>query len=202
MSRAAEFNRALDHLYRQRTRWLRQILGRRERGPHPKLGRTKIDNTIRVLQQLASEALANRLAKSEFTRSVAHKKSWHVKGWGWREKQRSFNHWFDRYIQYRSCVYVIWKSKNCVYVGKTRMGSGRPSSHFEKHWFHGATRIDIYALRGKRPLPSLECLAIHRFQPAENRQRAQSLKWTTACPLCKVHKDIQSELRAIFRLKS
>ena len=49
--------------------------------------------------------------------------------------------------------------------------------------------------------PMLECLAMHRFQPTYNAAKAETKKWTSKCPLCQVHRNIWTELRAIFRLK-
>lgn len=201
MARAVEFRKAIEKLFRRRADRLLSILGGRPPGAPLLFGRRQVKRTIKKLQGLASASLATRLARKEFSKSVDKKKSWRVKGWGREEKKNSFNKWFDEHIPYKRCVYVFWKGKHCVYAGKTKGGAGRPSSHFEKYWFNGNTRIDIYALRGKRSLPTLECLAIHRFQPKENKNRAQSSKWTKKCPLCKVHKDIKSELQSIFRLR-
>jgi hypothetical protein len=201
MAREVQFKKTLDKLFRQRTYWLRNILGRPTPGAPPKLDKRRIDHVIRELQAIASGSLATKLAKTEFSSSVEKKKRWHVKGRGREGKRRIFNEWYDKHIPFERCVYVFWNKKKCIYVGKTKRGAGRPSSHFDKYWFNGVTRVDVYALGGKRSLPALECLAIHRFQPKENKQKAQPLKWTRECPLCKVHRDIESELRSIFRLR-
>jgi hypothetical protein len=201
MSRAVEFKKTLDGLFRDRSYWLRHVIGKGRPGAPPAFGRKKLRRAIQRLQELASEALASELARIEFADSVARKKSWHVRGYGWRGRKRNFNTWFDEHIPYRSVVYVFWKQRQCIYVGKTRLGVGRPSNHFEKHWFTGVTRIDIYAVRGKRSLPCIECLAIHRFRPSENTNKAQSARWTTKCPLCKVHRGIKSEVESIFKRK-
>lgn len=201
MAKAVQFRRTVDRLFRRRASWLRNALGKPIPGAPPSFGRREREKAIDQLQGLASDSLARKLAKKEFLRSVDKKKSWHVKGWGRDEKRQLFNGWYEEHIPYRRCIYIFWKGNKCVYVGKTKGGAGRPSAHFEKHWFSGATRIDIYALRGKKSLPALECLAIHRFQPRENKNKAQTAKWTKKCPLCKVHRDIKSELRSIFSLR-
>lgn len=161
MSRVGDFRRTLDNLFRDRTFWLQNVMGRGRPGAPPGFGRKKVQRAISKLQTIASEALASKLAKAEFEKCIAKKKSWHVKGFGSEGKKRKFNAWFEKRVPYRSVVYAFWKGRRCVYIGKTSHGRGRPSNHFEKNWFGGVTRIDIYAVKGKRSLPSIECLAIH-----------------------------------------
>jgi hypothetical protein len=163
-----------------------------------------VDGTIARLQDFASDALADALARKEFRDGARKRRSWHPKrgkGRGVDEKRRSFNEWFDDRLGAGTFIYVFWNRRKCIYVGKTRGSGRRVSSHFEKHWFAGVTRIDLYPTTGKRVLPALECLAIHRFQPIRNKFRAERRKWTHKCELCKVHRLIDSELRQIFRLR-
>lgn len=201
MARAVEFRSILDKLFRRRTHWLRSIPGGRNPGAPPKFGRREREQAIKKLQGIASASLATKLAKAKFSDAAAEKKSWQVKGRGDKARKARFSEWFEKHVSYRSFIYVFWKRGKCIYVGKTRNGVGRPSEHFEKKWFNGITRIDLYGLRGRRSLPALECLAIHRFQPLKNKNRAQTAKWTKRCPLCKIHKFIASELRSIFALR-
>jgi len=198
MAKTVQFKDTLEGLFTRRTYWLRHVIGKRSPGAPPVFSKENVDGAIKKLQGIASAALATKLARTEFSRSIDKKKSWQVKGYGRKAKKRIFKAWFDEHIPYRSCIYAFWKGRKCVYVGRTREGVGRPSSHFNIHWFNGITRIDIYALRGRRSLPALECLAIHRFQPKENENRAQKAKWTKRCPLCKVHRSIKAELTSIF----
>lgn len=160
--------------------------------------------TITRLQDLASEALADKLARDEFEDAVRQRRSWHAKmgkGRGVDAKRRSFNQWFDRELGHGTYVYVFWNGRRCVYVGKTAKSGKRISSHFDKHWFGGVTRVDLYALTGRRVLPALECLAIHRFRPTRNKFRAEKRKWTKRCQLCAIHRTIDRELSSIFRLR-
>jgi hypothetical protein len=156
------------------------------------------------MQRLASDALARDLARAEFDSQVVHKKAFHPKkgkGWGRRAKKASFNSWFDAWFGPGPTIYVFWAKRKCLYVGKTNGNGRRVSSHFEKHWFSAATRIDVYEVSRSRSLTSLECMGIHRFQPTRNRFRAERRKWTRKCPLCRVHKEIESEIRGLFRLR-
>jgi len=204
MARANQFNHALNDLFKRRTVWLRSILEQPKRGAPTKLTKFHIKNYILKLQRLASDSLSHDLAKDEFENGVRQRKSWHLtksKGWGYRQKKQSFNTWFNDHISGKNCIYVCWNKRDCIYVGKTTKGPRRISGHFEKIWFNKVTRIDVYESRGRRYLPALECIAVHRFQPKENRSKAETKKWTRKCPLCDIHKNIEHELKAIFRLR-
>jgi hypothetical protein len=196
------FTRVLDKLYRRRTQWLRTILTRRERGRPRVLSRTKRDREIRKLQHIASQALPRKLARKAFEESDVKKRYWRVKGWGDELKEKLFRQWIRKRIPRRhGKIYVLWAGKRCRYVGRT-IGSGmRPSIYFQQSWFRGVTRIDVYSTSKKRALPRLECLAIHRFWPTENSIRAAKKKWARKCPVCRIHRDIEHELRGIFSFR-
>ena len=200
MSYASRFRDELNLLFERRTDWLQNALGSRPGAP-PIFNRKHVDRAIINMQELASDALSRSMARHEFDRAVYFKKSWHVKrgkGRGYREKRDSFKDWYEYEIESPVCIYVFWRERDCMYVGKTANGAWRPSSHFDKVWFQSVTRVDIYSTRGRRPLSALECLAIHRFQPKINRFRPAKHKWTTKCQLCKLHREIEKELRSIF----
>lgn len=203
MSKKGEFISELNKLYRRRTHWLRSAIGERVPGPPPTFTRKTVDNGIRRLQGIASEAYANALAKEQFAQYAPMKRAWQVRGYGRPEKRRLFDQWYARRIGVlRNCVYVFWgKRGRCVYIGRTGSGGSRPRNHFEKHWFGDVRRIDVYPVRQASQLPKLECLAIHRFDPSRNKMRAARQRWTKKCPMCKIHRDIHRELRRIFRFK-
>jgi hypothetical protein len=204
MSRAGEFWRELDDLFDRRTTWLRSVFERPRPGKPRKLARKHVQQSIARLQALASEEWAHDFARREFQDAVEFKRSWHPKrgkGWGRDAKRTAFDDWFGEEVRGGPTIYAFWNRKRCVYVGKTTGSGRRVSSHFVKHWFSGVTRIDVYAVKGTRKLPALECLGIHRFQPSRNKFRAERRKWTTKCALCETHRAIDEELRAMFRLK-
>ena len=201
MSHKAEFNRILNRLHERRTDGIRRLLIPRP-GPLQTLTKRRRERKIRELQEVASKALAKKLARAEFEKIVDDKKVWRTKGWGKDRKGRIFRSWVrDEIAPKWGKVYVFWKKRECRYVGRTRRRGLRPSSHFERSWFNGTTRIDVYLTRQKRNAPRLECLAIHRFRPTKNKVRAAKQKWTPRCPLCAVHKKIRNELRQIYRFR-
>lgn len=203
MSKSAEFRRELTDLFQRRTHWLRAVIQRPRKGAPPKFQRRHVNEAIGRLQDLASAAFAVGLARREFDRSVRFRRSWRAtasKGRQFAAKRKHFARWYEDNFGASPCVYVFWEGKTCEYVGRTGRGGARPSSHFEKLWIQGLTRVDVYTSTA-RALPALECLAIHRFRPTRNKTRAASRKWTRKCPLCALHRDIDSELRDIFRLR-
>lgn len=204
MSTTSEFRHELVGLFYRRTHWLRTLFEGPRPGQPPGLDRHHIRRAIATLQNLASEAFAHDLARDEFEQSVDFRRSWHAKrgkGRGADAKRTAFNQWFDDNVGAGPRIYAFWRRRVCAYVGKTSGSGRRISAHFDKAWFISVTRVDVYASTGKRALPALECLAIHRFQPRRNKFRAERKKWTRRCPLCSIHRSIEGELRDIFRLR-
>lgn len=172
-------------------------------GKPPNFSRKKVGAGIGKLQELASNAFAGKLAKLEFNEHVASRKNYHVKGRGPDDKKTKFEKWFShRFGKPKGLIYAFWGNhKKCIYIGRTGAHGSRPSSHMEKYWFSGVKRVTIFVVRGKSHIPKLECLAIHHFQPTRNKNKAATKRWTKACPLCKKHQHIESELRDIFRFR-
>lgn len=201
MSHQTKFNRTLERLYERRTDKLRHILTGKS-GPLLTLTKKKRESKIRELEEIASKALAKRMAKKGFRALVIRKKTWRTKGWRTDKKQQIFRAWIRTKISAkRGKIYVFWKKRECRYVGRTRGRGSRPSHHFKRGWFNGTTRIDVYLAHQRRSIPLLECLAIHRFRPTRNKVKAAKESWTPKCPLCAIHKKIRSELRKIYRFR-
>jgi hypothetical protein len=201
MSHAGEFNRILDKLYERRTDALRRILSPKQ-GRARTLTKRQREHRISELQNIVSTSIANSLARREFAKAITEVKTWPARGGGREAKRKQFRQWVREEVhKKRGKVYIFWRGDECRYVGRTRGRGTRPSHHFRKGWFTGTTRIDVYVTEQKRSVPSVECLAMHRFQPTRNRIRASKQKWTPRCPLCKIHKTIRAEVRKIYRFR-
>src|SRR5215472_3070763 len=198
MSYQAKFNRILDKLYMRRTAKLRCLLVS-QNGRPPGLTKKRREHKIEELQEIASNALAKKLAKAIFEKTIDEKRTWRTKGWGIHAKRKYFREWIRKRIHshHGGKVYVFWRGHECRYVGRTRGGGARPSQHFRRGWFAGTTRIDVYLAPQKRSVPRLECLAMHHFLPSGNRMKAARQKWTPKCPLCRIQKKIRNEIREI-----
>lgn len=204
----AQFKKQLYKLFDDRVHWLVSSIGSRKVGKPPEFNRKKVSQAIIKLQELASETIADAYAKKEFNKLVVvEKKQWHLKnkGWGREQKRQNFDKWFDRNIPSKNCIYVFWSNRNgksvCIYIGKTESGKGRPQSHFDKYWFGKVTRIDVYSVAAPSHVLKLECLAKHRFQPTENKNKPPDKRWYKKCPVCDVRVFIHDELRSIFSIK-
>jgi|SRR5271155_1918598 len=198
MAFSKTFERELGRLFRKRTFWLRQKLGTSGAGKPPVFNRKTVKGGIERLQQIASDALARKLARVAFDENVKSHNNRQIKGRGPAEKKANFEKWFVRFKETKGVVYVFWgKNGECVYVGRTGSHGSRPASHFEKFWFSRVKRVTIFDVKGRSRVARLECLAIHRFQPTRNVNMAAPRK----CPLCKTHRYIRDELHDIFRFK-
>jgi len=202
MSFQGKFNKRLDRLFRKRTGWLRRALTTSP-GPVPVLLKASRERNIRRLQKIAHAALARKLAKTHFDDSVAKRKTWTPNGSrSVAAKGQNFRAWARENIdQANGKVYVFYHKRRCKYVGRTKGRGSRPSRHFKKEWFKGTTRIMVYMAPRKSEIPRLECLAVHRFRPTENKARAARQKWSPECPLCTLDRKIKSEIRSIFRFR-
>jgi hypothetical protein len=204
MKAQKQFEQELDRVFKERTHWLRQAVVGARPGKPPTFDKSKLSKRIEKLQFIASQCLVDEVVRSEFDRLVNEKRQWHPKrgkGKGIEEKKRSFDDWFDLSILFPNYVYIFWADSNCKYVGRSVRGKGRPQQHFEKYWFAPVTRIDVYSTSKASEVPKLECLAIHRFNPSENKKCAAMRKWSKKCPICSVNKLIKDELCNIFRFK-
>lgn len=201
MAHLTTFEKKLDQLFLDRTYSIRSNLGLKKRGPRPQMTRKKINNAIGQLQDLTSNILARGLAIKEFDQNALPKKGRKIIGRGWKKQKESFDQWFRKtFPKQNDLVYVFWNNKQCVYVGRTGRGGSRPSSHFSQKWCR-ITRVDVYPTKSKSHTPKLECLAVHRFEPSINNYKPSEKKWTKKCPLCAVHRQIEKDLRKIFRIK-
>lgn len=200
MAHRKQFENVLKELFKRRTNWLTGEVFSRRPGKPPSFSRRILNSKINELQKIVSHAFARTIAKDEFTKCVTCNKSWHIRGRGPEEKGNNFKKWLGRYFSNsKNLVYIFWGNRNrCIYVGRTNSGLHRPVSQFDKHWIHKAKRIDIYLTKSYKDIPKLECLAIHRFEPLHNRQKAATKDWTSKCPLCQIHKWVEYELKNIF----
>lgn len=197
------FEAELTKLFRVRTHRLRSHFWPVV-GSTPALGRQRVSKAISSLQAIAeSSYLGSRPAKA-ILKNYDYKRQWHPKmgkGWGHSAKKNAFKNWYEKCVTTRNCVYAFWHHKRCLYVGRTLNGKGRPTSHFEKHWFGKATRLDVYGFERKRDVPRFECMLTHKFNPAYSRILPSSKKYYSRCPICDNNRLIRDEIKSLFRLR-
>jgi len=166
-SRAAkQFESELQRLFRARTHELRNYMWPSS-GMAPKLTTKRIKRTIIKLSNIAEADYLKSHDARNLLKSFDYKCQWHSKkgkGFGRIAKKRSFKDWYDKRITTKNCVYAIWNRSRCLYVGRTLNGKGRPTAHFEKHWFGKATRVDVFGFDRRRDVPRFECMMTHKHQ--------------------------------------
>jgi hypothetical protein len=199
-----QFDATLDQLFASRTHWLKSLIRKKSPGAAPKINRKKIQKAIRKLQGSAVEALLTSRLLRPLGDFFDQKKQWHPKkgkGFGVEAKAKAFRAWYDEHIHYSNCVYAFWNGNSCLYIGRTLNGKGRPSSHFNKHWFSKATRIDIYCSSAKKRVPAFECRLTHVHEPSYSRLRPARSKYFWRCEICEVEGEIRNEMKSIFALR-
>lgn len=167
------FERQLRHLF---DHWSADLVSfvRPRRGPAPKLSKRKLRAAIGRMPDAAEVCQFRSKVVLGMRDRHERRVRWRVRtdgGRGPQAKRAAFEDWYERRVGAKNCGYGFWAGRICRYVGRTTAGRHRPKTHFEKHWAVGVTRVDVYVGRGRRALPSLECLAMHRFQPSHNRAR-------------------------------
>jgi|SRR2546428_1958228 len=202
-SRAARrFEDGLDKLFAERTHWLRGLVRRRSPGRPPTFNRKKVQRRIRQLQENAESALVGNVFRPDFDKLYDSRHYWRAGGRrGIPIKRKAFGRFWEEKIRTHKYIYLFWEDGTCRYVGRTGRSRRRPQTHFTKPWFRSVSRIDVYSSRTASALPKLECLAVHRFQPTENRVRPANRKWSKKCPICKTRREIRQEVKQIFRLR-
>ncbi len=201
MAHLKQFQTKLDNLFRAHTNPLRTQLGLKIRGKKTVVNRSKVQKTIKELQNIASQIIQGRIARIKFDQNIKKSHSRKLFGRGVKAQSRNLEQWISKTFEdHSNFVYVFWRGKECLYVGRTGNGGKRPSAHLSHKWCN-ATRIKIYAARTPSQTPMLECLAIHRFKPKKNVARASMVKWQKKCPICKLNKEIANELHWIFAFK-
>ena len=200
---AAKFDRELSDLFDDRIHQIRSYVWP-TRGAAPKVTKTRVKESIARLQALAERAVIRAKDGKRVFSGYDHKKQWHPKkgkGVGRPEKARQFKLWYDKNITTKNCVYVFWARKKCLYVGRTLNGKGRPSSHFEKHWFSAATRLDIFSFDRKREVPRFECMFTHKHRPSRSKMKPSKKKYYARCQVCEARELVSQEVKWLFRLK-
>ena len=191
-------------MFDMRTRWLRNALGGGPPGRIPKFSREKVNRAISRMQETATEALARGAAREALRLRADPKIGWRIgpgKGWTRDAKKKEFLRWYKSTVRHRYCIYVFWADSTCLYVGQSTTGGGRVAAHFKEWWFSQASRIDVYPARASGSLPMLECLGIHWLHPKHNKIRAARRRWTRRCQICDLQRDIELEVRYIFRMR-
>lgn len=199
MSYKKLYTRELNNLFKRRTKRLRDFMGIKKQGKAHNINKIIINKSIIKLQNIISATNSKKYFNNAIKNYTFDDRRYHLKGFGYYDKVRKFKNWFNDTINYKNIVYIFWNKKTCLYVGRTKGGANRPTSHLDTHKTKGWTRVNIYLVNSKSYLPMIECLAIHNYIPKHNRIKPANPKWTKSCPICKEHRLIKQEINDIFK---
>lgn len=195
------FERKLEELFHTKTHSIRKEMGLKNKGKSENMSRPEI---LKVIDELKEEAVKIRgpeLIREAFKNHAPSKKSWRVKGVGYKNKKEKFKKWCEKKLpREQSFIYVFWNKNLCLYVGRTERGISRPSAHFREADFKFTTRVDIYPV-SKSLTTKLECIGIHRWKPKINGVKASDKKYAKYCPIHRICDNLETDLKNIFRIK-
>ncbi len=199
MSLENQFSKKLDDLWKRRTASLRALVVRKGSGQLLQFTRGRRDRLIDQAQGIATRVLLKREGHKEFKRVVHRRQLRQIIGRGTNDRGERFVSWVREKVR-GPIVYAFWRNRKCLYVGKG--GSWRRLRGYAKSvYIREASCVEIFQITGKSQLAKAECLATHLYTPRDNKVKAAEVRWGKACPICKKHDRIRSELKAIFKMK-
>lgn len=189
----------MDEAIERRTEYLRRLVVPAAQGAPMKYTRKVRDGLKKKLLSRASEVLVRGQAQEEFSKTTEKRHLRFISGFGIQNRFDRIYRWARKRID-GPIVYAFWRGKKCLYVGKGK--SHRRLKHYEKSiYLWQADSLEVWQVGVKSRLPRAECLAIHLFNPRDNKQKAAKVKWGKGCPICKRHDEVASEISALLRLR-
>lgn len=196
MALHTQFHRKLDQLWKRQTENLRSLIQPKPGKPLAFTRATR-NRLIAQLLELATQFLLRRSARRTFQETYVKRRLFHLRGRGRLERGESLVT-FARSLS-GPIVYVFWKGKHCLYVGKGKKPS-RLVSH-RKSYGREADSVEVYLVRSRTSLPKAECLATHMFAPRDLAIRPSRVAWGKKCPVCALHDKIRRELFGLFAMR-
>jgi len=208
MRRATNTVKLLRHVFStRRALILSKLRLSSDGGPHNRLNIWGFEKKLRV----AAQKDLRREAKWHLKQHVKRKRN---QKWKFRFPGGATAEEFDKKTHERlghiprherRLIYLYWGYKPgqsgrlCLYVGKTDGHLGRPANHKEILKKYRVTQTWLFQVRSSRRLAAAECLAIHAYDPKENRRKAERPKYQTECEICKRIRKAWREFRPVVR---
>ena len=199
MALAKHFSNELESLWKRRTAELRSLVIPRGAGQPTKFSRQLRDRLINRLLDDATKILLSREGRSEFHAVAPRRRLWQIKGHGLLKRGGNLLDWAEAKLK-GPIVYVFWKGKRCLYVGKGETWK-RLRSYEKSAYIVQSTCIEVFLVPSKSQLGKAECLATHLFEPRDKKVKPAKAKWGKECPICQKHDVIRDELNTLFKMK-
>ena len=86
------------------------------------------------------------------------------------------------------------KGNNCLYVGQgEKQGALLRPDHIYRY-AQISDWLKVWQIKGKSQLSRAECLAMHLFDPSENKNKAPRKRYRKECPICLAVDKIEKEI--------
>lgn len=199
MALTKQISNKLDSLWKRRTAMLRALVIPRGVGQPTKFTRHVRDRLINQLLDDATKLLVKREAHTEFKKVAPHRCLMQIRGHGLLKRGSYLLEWAEAELE-GPIVYSFWRGRKCLYVGKG--DTWKRLRNYEKSaYLLQASCIEVFLVKGKSHLGKAECLAVHLFEPRDNRKHPAKEKWGKECPICQKHDVIREELNTLFKMK-
>jgi len=196
----------LDAMWERRETQIFRMIGIKMPGAQVIWNRKKRTEKTEELLDLVEKFLTRRYSKlkKNYDRSWKHlsQKYIRLKGGPDNKKKRAYN-WASKEIASggkKSFIYILWRGKDCLYVGQSTVGGKRFIHHHRADPWVKATRLEIRSPRNARNLDFLECMTIHLYSPYYNQKLVGKRAGSGGCRICKRLNKIQKELEFAFAL--
>lgn len=199
MSLKISFNKQLDRLWKRRTESLRILIHGAKSGRSMHFSRETRDKAIANILATATSLLLKNQGADEFRSVVGKRRLWQVKGRGLNSRGANLCN-FSSHFNGTPIVYVFWRGRRCLYVGKGNSGS-RLRAYQKSAYLREASCIEVFVVRSRSLVGKAECLATHLFGPRDNKVKAARKKWGKKCPICRGHDQLRVEIRSLFKMK-
>lgn len=196
---AGRVNNILRKMWKRRSASLLRDLGVKKPGPIPTFSRRYREAQIKSIQLIVYRSMRKEL--KSWVKNTTTRRSVFLNGIAGGQKWEVLRNRLHRYEKQRNLVYVFWRGKKCLKVGRSEIGLKRIEQQKGSALFQKARRVVVFFPSGglKRSVPALECALTHLYN-IEPPIKPSKKKWRERCPLCKKRSWVKKKIRAWFPL--
>ncbi len=160
---AGKINNVLRKMWKRRSASLLRDLGVRKPGAIPTFNRRYRDTQIKSIQHILSRSMRKNL--KFWVRDTTTRRSVFLNGIAGNRKWEVVRRRLQRYQNQRNLVYVFWRGRKCLKVGRSEIGLKRIEQQKGSALFQKASRVAVFFPSNgvKRSIPALECALTHLY---------------------------------------
>jgi len=202
-----KIDKIMDEMWERRENQILQPLGIKSDGARKRWDKKIRQKKIKELIGLIEEYFIYknpRLIRRYFD-SWEHLSKQYIRLKGTADRKREMaRDWLDNETAKgakKSLVYILWKGRNCLYVGQSIKGGRRFRGHHKFNPWNRANRLEVLSPGNARLLDLVECMSIHIHCPYYNEGPVRRQKGRISCEICKKLEKVRTELKFTFALK-